>query len=58
LPTARQPTGASAPVSALTRAWQATLALRALLGFDVTDGKLLIETNGETSRVVLARDPH
>ena len=52
-----QPSPASAPVSALTGAWQATMALRALLGIDVAEGKFLIEASGATSRTALARNP-
>lgn len=56
-PTQSQPAPASAPVSALTGSWQAAMTVRTLLGLDVTDGKLLIEASGATSRTALARNP-
>jgi molybdopterin/thiamine biosynthesis adenylyltransferase len=56
-PVVGQPSPASAPVSALTGAWQATMALRVVLGLDVTDGKFLIEASGQTSRTAITRNP-
>ncbi|TCO52880.1 HesA/MoeB/ThiF family protein [Actinocrispum wychmicini] len=50
--------GASAPVSALTAAWQATLAVRILFGLPVDAGAVRLDPlTGESRPVLLRRDP-
>jgi hypothetical protein len=52
-----QPVGASAPVSALVGAWQASIALRVLFGLPVPEPALHIDAVGEVRRSTLARNP-
>lgn len=50
--------GASAPVSALTAAWQTTAAIRLLFGLPVAAGAVRLDpVGGESRPVVLRRDP-
>lgn len=52
-----QPAAASAPVSALAGAWQASIALRVLFGLEVAAHVLVIETSGALSTSALSRNP-
>jgi molybdopterin/thiamine biosynthesis adenylyltransferase len=53
-----QHVGASAPVSALTAAWQAAHAVRLLFGLPVPQGAVRLDLmTGETHAVALRRDP-
>lgn len=56
-PTGARSSPASAPVSALVGSWQATTALRVLLGLEVAEGRLSISSTGETSQIMLGRNP-
>lgn len=50
--------GASAPVSAMTAAWQATVAVRLLFGLPVGAGAVQLDpVTGDSRRVILHRDP-
>lgn len=50
--------GASAPVSALTAAWQSTQAVRLLFGLPVPQGAIRLDpVSGESHAVALRRDP-
>lgn len=49
--------GASAPVSALVGAWQASTAVRVLFGLPVPEQALYMDTVGDVGRSALARNP-
>ncbi|MGS2648684.1 ThiF family adenylyltransferase [Streptosporangium sp. LJ11] len=51
------PQGASAPVSALIGAWEATLAIRVLLGLTVPAAAVYVDTGARTIHLERSRDP-
>ncbi|MGI8333707.1 HesA/MoeB/ThiF family protein [Actinomadura scrupuli] len=56
-PVADPVAGASAPVSALLGAWEATMALRVLFDLPVSESALIVDSIGEVDRSERARNP-